>query len=69
MGIERGGAGFFRDKAKNIRAAAMVVEDFGGSVPATMEELLKLPGVARKTANVVLGTPSGWRRASWWILT
>jgi len=52
--------GFFRNKAKNIRAAAaMVARDFGGSVPATMEELLKLPGVARKTANVVLGNAFG----------
>lgn len=49
--------GFFRNKAKSIRGAAkMLVETFGGEVPATMEELLQLPGVARKTANVVLGT-------------
>ncbi len=48
--------GFFRNKAKNIRAAtALLVEKFGGEVPATMAELLSLPGVARKTANVVLG--------------
>lgn len=49
--------GFFRNKAKNIIGAAKtVVERFGGRVPDTMEELLELPGVARKTANVVLGT-------------
>jgi endonuclease-3 len=49
--------GFFRNKAKSIRGAAqMIVEKFGGKVPDTMEELLELPGVARKTANVVLGT-------------
>jgi endonuclease-3 len=49
--------GFFRNKAKSIREAAkMIVEKFGGEVPSTMEELLELPGVARKTANVVLGT-------------
>lgn len=47
--------GFYRNKAKNIRAAArMILDDFGGDVPQTMEELLKIPGVARKTANVVL---------------
>jgi endonuclease-3 len=49
--------GFFRNKAKSIRGMAkMLVETFGGEVPSTMEELLQLPGVARKTANVVLGT-------------
>jgi endonuclease-3 len=49
--------GFFRNKAKSIRGAArLLVEKFGGDVPQTMEELLELPGVARKTANVVLGT-------------
>ena len=47
--------GFFRNKAKNIRnACRMIVEKFHGRVPDTMEELLLLPGVARKTANVVL---------------
>jgi endonuclease-3 len=52
--------GFFRNKAKSIRgAAAMIVERFGGRVPDTMEELLDLPGVARKTANVVLGNAYG----------
>lgn len=49
--------GFFRNKAKSvIGAARRVVADFGGNVPQTMDELLTLPGVARKTANVVLGT-------------
>ena len=48
--------GFFRNKAKSIKGAALAIEqDHGGQVPDTMEELLKLPGVARKTANVVLG--------------
>jgi len=48
--------GFFRNKAKNIQGAARtVVSDFGGEIPRTMPELLTLPGVARKTANVVLG--------------
>src|SRR5882762_1469252 len=49
--------GFFRNKAKNIQGAArVVVEQFGGKVPQTMEEILTLPGVARKTGNVVLGS-------------
>jgi endonuclease-3 len=49
--------GFFRNKSKSVVGAARkVVADFGGDVPQTMEELLSLPGVARKTANVVLGT-------------
>jgi endonuclease III len=49
--------GFFRNKAKNIQGAArLLVEKHGGEVPSTMDELLELPGVARKTANVVLGT-------------
>ena len=49
--------GFFRNKAKSlVGAARKVVEQFGGEVPQTMQELLTLPGVARKTANVVLGT-------------
>ena len=48
--------GFFRNKAKNIRGACeRIIEAYGGQVPDTMEELLTLPGVARKTANVVLG--------------
>ena len=49
--------GFFRNKAKSIQGAARVVtEKFGGKVPETMEEILTLPGVARKTGNVVLGS-------------
>lgn len=49
--------GFFRNKARSIMGAGQRIRDaFGGEVPATMEELLTLPGVARKTANVVLGT-------------
>ena len=48
--------GFFRAKAHDIVAAAqMLVSDYGGVVPGTMEDLLKLPGVGRKTANLVLG--------------
>ena len=49
-------AGFYRNKAKNIQAAARsIVEKHGGKVPDTMEELVELGGVGRKTANVVLG--------------
>lgn len=49
--------GFFRNKSKSVVGAARkIVSDFGGEVPHTMDELLTLPGVARKTANVVLGT-------------
>lgn len=49
--------GYFRNKAKAIRAASQVVADrFGGEVPKTMEEITELPGVARKTGNLVLGT-------------
>lgn len=52
--------GFYRAKTKNILAAAkMLKEKFGGKVPHTMEEILTLPGVARKTANVVLGNAYG----------
>jgi len=52
--------GFFRQKAKSIQEASRrIVVDFSGAVPDTMEELLTLPGVARKTANVVLGTVFG----------
>ena len=52
--------GFFRNKTKSIIGACRrIVEEFGGKVPRTMEELLTLPGVARKTANVVLGTAYG----------
>ena len=52
--------GFFRNKSKSIRGASQkLIEEFGGQVPRTMDELLKLPGVARKTANVVLGVSYG----------
>ena len=52
--------GFFRNKARSIKGTGQKLEsDFGGEVPRTMEELLTLPGVARKTANVVLGTCFG----------
>lgn len=52
--------GFFRNKTKSIMGASKkIVDDFGGQVPRTMEELLTLPGVARKTANVVLGSGFG----------
>jgi endonuclease III len=52
--------GFFRNKAKNIQAACARIEDhFNGEVPQTMDELLTLGGVARKTANVVLGNAFG----------
>jgi len=52
--------GFFRNKAKAIRGASQIIADeHGGEVPADMEALTQLPGVARKTANVVLGTALG----------
>ena len=52
--------GFFRNKARAIQGACrMIGEQFGGHVPARMDDLLKLPGVARKTANVVLGNAFG----------
>jgi endonuclease III len=52
--------GFFRNKAKNLHASAVrIVTEFGGQVPRTMEEMLTLPGVARKTANVVLSNAFG----------
>jgi len=52
--------GFFNNKAKSIVGAAQkVLRDFGGKVPKTMEEMLSIPGVARKTANVALGTAYG----------
>jgi endonuclease III len=52
--------GFFRSKTKSIMGASRkIVEEFRGEVPRTMEQLLTLPGVARKTANVVLGTAFG----------
>ncbi|RLB55893.1 MAG: endonuclease III [Deltaproteobacteria bacterium] len=52
--------GFFRNKAKSIMGASrMIAEEFGGEVPEKLEELVRLPGVARKTANVVLGCAYG----------
>jgi len=52
--------GFFNNKAKSlIGAARTILENFGGEIPRTMEELLTVPGAARKTANVVLGTAFG----------
>jgi endonuclease-3 len=55
--------GFFRQKARTlVRMAQAVVSEFGGEIPRTMEEITRLPGVARKTANVVLG--SAYRIAS-----
>ena len=52
--------GFFRTKARNIKAcAARIVQDFGGVVPESMEELTSLPGVGRKSANVIRGTIFG----------
>jgi endonuclease-3 len=52
--------GFYRNKAKNIiGAATMIVQEFGGRVPDTMEDLIRLPGVARKTANIVLSNAYG----------
>ncbi len=53
-------SGFYRNKAKNIRATSrMLLEEFGGEVPRSMEELTRLPGVARKTANIVLSNAFG----------
>ena len=53
-------SGFFRNKAKSVKAACrMIAEQHGGKVPETMEELLELQGVARKTGNVVLGVAFG----------
>jgi len=52
--------GFYRNKTKNILAAArMIKEKFGGQIPRTIEEMVQIPGVARKTANVVLGNAYG----------
>ena len=52
--------GFFRNKAKNIKGACkLIVEKYGGKVPDSMEGMLELPGVARKTANIVLGNCYG----------
>lgn len=53
-------SGFFRQKAKNIKNSSIeIIETFGGEVPRTMEELITLPGVARKTGNVVLSSAYG----------
>lgn len=52
--------GFFRNKSKNIIATCkMLISDFGGEVPNNMDDLLKLPGVGRKTANLILGDVFG----------
>jgi endonuclease-3 len=52
--------GFYRNKAKHLQQSArVIIEDFGGEVPSTMENLLELPGVARKTANIVLARGFG----------
>src|SRR5580693_10307203 len=52
--------GFFRNKTKSVMGASKaILDNFGGEVPRTMEEILTLPGVARKTGNVVLGTAYG----------
>ncbi|MEP7271912.1 MAG: endonuclease III [Acidobacteriota bacterium] len=52
--------GFFRNKARSIQGTCcLLIERFGGKVPETLEELIQLPGVARKTANVVLGVAFG----------
>jgi len=52
--------GFYKNKAKNIQGAAQkIIQDFNGKVPDNMEDLLKLPGVARKTANVILSAAYG----------
>lgn len=52
--------GFYHNKAKNIQGAAKkILENFGGEIPRSMEELLTIPGVARKTANIVLGNAYG----------
>jgi endonuclease-3 len=52
--------GFYKSKAKNIKAAAqLIIERYGGEVPQTMEELVTLPGVGRKTANIVLARAFG----------
>ncbi|MFH2101601.1 MAG: endonuclease III [Candidatus Micrarchaeota archaeon] len=48
------GTGFYRQKAKNLKKTARLISDNGGKVPDTLEELVKLPGVGRKTANIIL---------------
>ena len=63
LGQDVRSTGFYNNKAKNIQGAARtILQEFGGEVPQTMEGLLTVPGAARKTANVVLG--SGFRIAS-----
>ncbi|MEW6686459.1 MAG: endonuclease III [Candidatus Edwardsbacteria bacterium] len=58
--LEIRSTGFYHNKAKNIITAARIIQEkFGGEVPSTMEDLLTLPGVARKTANIVLGNAFG----------
>lgn len=58
--LEIKSAGFYNAKAKNIIAACkMIRREFGGKIPETMKEILRLPGVARKTANIVLGNAYG----------
>lgn len=53
-------AGYYKNKTKNILAAARMIRDeFGGHIPQTMQDILRIPGVARKTANVVLGNAYG----------
>ncbi|MBY0504916.1 MAG: endonuclease III [Bryobacteraceae bacterium] len=60
LGQDIRSTGFYNNKAKNIQGAARtILQDFGGEVPRTMEELLTVPGAARKTANVVLGSGFG----------
>ena len=60
LGQDVRSTGFYNNKAKNIQGAARtILQDFGGQVPQTMEELLTVPGAARKTANVVLGSGFG----------
>jgi endonuclease-3 len=60
LGDDIRSTGFFNNKAKSIIGAAKrVLQEFGGTVPRTMEEMLTIPGAARKTANVVLGTAYG----------
>jgi endonuclease III len=60
LGQDIRSTGFYNNKAKSIQGAARkILADFGGEVPRTMEELLTVPGAARKTANVVLGSGFG----------
>jgi len=61
--------GFYRAKARHIKGlATKILSDFGGEVPETLEELITLPGVGRKTANVVLGHAFDYRRYALWPL-